>query len=123
MRPPNRAASNAVTLLTSLIAGLSVGSAQATSPPDSWTNERVIECDGAEVRTFLTPAGFGTPFNIVGSSELIIPKYVQVTIDGDTFTTVDVPGFNPNGPHVVACAYTDPRGFLVEFLGIRTGTP
>ena len=118
LRP--RAVSLTVTLLTALIA---IGPARATSPPDSWVNERIIECDGVEVRTFLTPAGFGTPFNIVGSSEVIIPKFVQVTIDGDTFTTVNIPGFDPKGLHVVACAYTDPRGFLVEFLGIRTGKP
>jgi hypothetical protein len=111
-----------VTLLAALIASLTVGLSQATSPPDGWVNERIIECDGAEVRTFLTPAGFGTPFNVVGSSDVIVPKYVQVTtVNGDTFTTLDVPGFDPSGPHVVACAYTDPAGLVVEFLGIRTG--
>ena len=36
--------------MTALSAGLGLGSAQATSPPDSWSDERIIECDGAEGR-------------------------------------------------------------------------
>ncbi len=72
---------------------------QATSPPPSWTNLRVITCDGVELTTYLAPPGFGTPFNIVGSTDVIIPKFVQVTTpDNQTFITRNVPGFNPDGP-------------------------
>lgn len=96
----------------------------ATSPPPGWTNERVIECSGIGVlTTYLEPAGFGTPFNVVGSNTIIIPKYVEVTIDGQTFVTVDVPGFDIDGVHAVHCWYTDPRGLFVEFLGIMTAAP
>jgi hypothetical protein len=100
------------------VAALSAG-AQATSPPPSWTNLRVIECDGVQVTTYLAPPGFGTPFNVVGWPDVIIPKYVQVTVGGQTFVTKNNPGFDPHGPDVVSCSYTDPVGVFVEFLGIR----
>jgi hypothetical protein len=92
---------------------------QAASPPPSWTNLRVIECDGVELTTYLAPPGFGTPFNIVGSTDVIVPMFVQVTIEGAVFTTKDVPGFDANGADVISCSYVDPAGILVEFLGIR----
>jgi hypothetical protein len=102
---------------------LGFGTSQATSPPESWTSERIIQCDGSEIRTFLTPGGFGTPFNVVGSNAVIIPKFVLVTIEGTTFLTVDVPGFDPEGANAVHCMYVDPRGFLVDFRGLRTSAP
>ena len=102
---------------------LGLGTSQATSPPESWTNERVIQCDGTEIHAFLTPGGFGTPFNVVGSNAVIIPKFVLVTIEGTTFLTVDVPGFDPEGANAVHCMYVDPRGFLVDFRGLRTSAP
>ena len=93
--------------------------AQATSPPDSWTNLRVLECDGVQVTTYLAPPGFGTPFNVVGSTDVIIPMVVQVTFNGQTFTTRSVPGFDPNRKDVVYCEYLDPVGAFIQFLGIR----
>ena len=53
------------------LAALSMGSApsaQAADPPDSWTNQRVLSCDGAPVETYLTPAGFGGAFHVVGTA-------------------------------------------------------
>ena len=111
------------TALITLGAGMVISTTHAASPPDSWVNERIIECDGVEIQTFLGPPGFGTPFNIVGSSEVIIPKVVVVTFDGQTFTTRSVPGFDIDGPHVVECSYTDPVGAFIHFWGIRTGKP
>ena len=111
------------TLLAIATIALGFGTSHATSPPQSWTNERVIQCDGTEIHAFLTPGGFGTPFNVVGSNAVIIPKFVLVTIEGTTFLTVDVPGFNPEGANAVHCMYIDPRGFLVDFLGLRTSAP
>ena len=106
--------------LFGLAIALTAGAAQATSPPPSWTNLRVITCDGEVLTTYLAPPGFGTPFNIVGSTDVIIPKFVQVTApDGMTFVTRSVPGFDPDGPDVVECSYVDPVGFFIEFLGIR----
>ena len=72
------------TALITLGAGMVISTTHAASPPDSWVNERIIGCDGVEIQTFLGPPGFGTPFNIVGSSEVIIPKVVVVTFDGQT---------------------------------------
>lgn len=111
------------TLLSIGALALGLGTSQATSPPDNWTNERIIECDGGVIHTFLTPGGFGTPFNVVGSNAVIIPKFVLVTFEGATFLTVDVPGFDPDGPHAVHCTYVDPRGFFVDFRGLRTSAP
>ena len=109
----------AQTLLLASAIVFAAGTSQATSPPDSWTNLRVLDCDGETVVTYLTPAGFGTPFNIVGSEDVIIPKYVEVTINGSTFVTLSVPGFDHSGPDVVACSYVDPVGLEVAFLGLR----
>ena len=106
--------------LLGLAIASTAGAAQATSPPPSWINLRVITCDGDVLTTYLAPPGFGTPFNIVGSTDVIIPKFVRVTTpDNMTFITRNVPGFNPDGPDVVECSYVDPVGLLVEFLGIR----
>jgi hypothetical protein len=111
------------TLATIAAVAFGFGTSQATSPPESWTNERIIQCDGTEIHAFLTPGGFGTPFNLVGSNAVIIPKFVLVTIEGTTFLTVDVPGFDPEGANAVHCMYVDPRGFLVDFRGLRTPAP
>ena len=105
-------------LLASAVAFAATAS-QAASPPDSWKNLRVLDCDGESVTTYLTPAGFGTPFHIVESTDVIIPKYVEVTLNGATFVTLNVPGFDPSGPDVVACSYVDPVGLEVSFLGLR----
>lgn len=94
--------------------------AAAESPPPSWTNERVLDCDGETVVAYLTPAGFGSAFHVVDSTDIIKPKYVVVTFEGETFVTVDTPGFNRNGHDVVHCNYVDPAGLEVDFLGIRT---
>ena len=106
--------------LVGAVVTLSTTTSNAVSPPPSWTNLRVITCDGVEVTTYLGPPGFGTPFNVVGSTEVIIPKFVRVTTpDNQVFITRNVPGFDPDGADVVDCHYVDPVGLLVEFLGIR----
>ena len=117
----SRAALAASLALAAVALGL--GTSHATSPPENWTNERVIQCDGTEIHAFITPGGFGTPFNVVGSHAVIVPKFVLVTIEGTTFLTVDVPGFDPDGANAVHCMYIDPRGFLVDFRGLRTSAP
>jgi hypothetical protein len=97
-------------------------SAQAADPPDSWTNLRVLECDGARVGAYLTPAGFGSSFHLVGSTDIIKPKHVEVVFPGttQTVTTLDVPGFDPQQHATVDCRYEDPAGLNVHFIGIRT---
>lgn len=95
--------------------------AQAADPPDSWTNQRLLNCGGATLEAYLTPAGFGSSFHLVGSTDIIKPKHVEVVFPGTTepVTTLDVPGFDRNGRDTVECSYTDPAGLLVHFSGVR----
>ncbi|WP_404380104.1 hypothetical protein LL946_09730 [Knoellia locipacati] len=107
--------------LCSLVPTALMPVAAAGSPPPGWTNERLLSCDGQEVLTALTPAGFGTPFHVVDSPDVIIPKHVEVvfTPGTDPVVTLDVPGFDPTGDGVVLCEYVDPVGLAVEFSGLR----
>jgi hypothetical protein len=100
---------------------LSPPAAGAAEQHASWTNERVLSCTGDVVDTYLTPGGFGTPFHVVGSTDVITPKHVEVVFPGSTtsVTTLDVPGFDRNGQDVVVCTYTDPAGLVVTFAGLR----
>jgi hypothetical protein len=81
-----------------------------------------LNCDGTTVDTYLTPGGFGTPFQVVGSTDVITPKHVEVVFPGETqpVTTLDVPGFQVNDKSTVHCTYTDPAGLFVDFIGLRT---
>jgi hypothetical protein len=103
---------------------LVVGSpqAQAADPPDSWTNLRLLDCGGTTIEAYLTPAGFGSSFHLVGSTDIIKPKHVEVVFPGTTepVTTFDVPGFDPQQHATVDCRYTDPAGLKVHFIGVRT---
>jgi hypothetical protein len=94
--------------------------AQADSPPPSWDKERVLNCDGQTVNTYLTPAGFGTPYHLVGSTAVIVPKHVEVIFPGQTepVTTYDTPGFDKNAKGTADCTYTDPSGLFVHVIGI-----
>ena len=105
--------------LTCLLVAGGGTTASAESPPPSWTNERVLDCDGETVVAYLTPAGFGSAFHVVDSTDIIKPKFVVVVIDGESVVTVDTPGFDRNGHDVVHCQYVDPAGLEVDFLGIR----
>ncbi|MGH3115925.1 MAG: hypothetical protein ACRDQ2_02205 [Gaiellales bacterium] len=117
----------ALIIVASLLVGATVllgpGASPATAkdPPRSWTNERILNCDGGQVRTYLTPAGFGTPFHVVDSQDVIIPVHVEVTFPDETssVTTVHVPGFEQNNLATVHCTYTDPAGLFVELIGLR----
>jgi len=96
------------------------GAAVATSPPPSWTEQRTLDCDGTIVETSLTPAGFGTPYHVVGSPDVIIPKHVVGTPPGKPpVVSIDVKGFDPDGPNAVHCTYTDPNHVFVDLRGIR----
>lgn len=97
-------------------------SATADAPAASWSNERILTCDGETVHTFLTPAGFGTPFNVVGGTDVIIPKYVEVVFTPGTspVVTLQVPGFDRTTDAAVHCTYVDPAGLAVDFWGLRS---
>ena len=101
--------------------GLAPAVPAVAGPAPAWTNERVLQCEEGEVLTFLTPAGFGSPFHVVGSSEVIIPKYVEVVLPGGEgpFVTGDVPGFDPTADGAVHCWYVDPVGLQVDLRGLR----
>jgi hypothetical protein len=116
----------AVSVPTISVVGLVAGGLIATTSPagaaPEWTNERVLDCSGTMVDTFLTPAGFGTPFHVAGSTDVIVPVHVEVVFPGQTepVTTFDVPGFSRNAVGTVECSYTDPAGLFVTFIGVRT---
>lgn len=111
----------AAATLALAVASLGAPAAFADAPPASWTNERVLTCDGQAVHTYLTPAGFGTPFHVVDSTDVIIPKYVEVVFpdDPETYVTLHVPGFNHERPGATHCTYKDPAGLQVDFWGVR----
>jgi hypothetical protein len=96
--------------------------ALATSPPSSWTNLRTLTCDGVTVEAAFAPGGVFASFHVVGSSDVIVPKHVEVVFPGSTqpVTTLDVPGFDKNNRAVVTCHYVDPAGLAVTIIGINT---
>ena len=112
----------AATILACVAALVAAPSATADAPAPSWSNERILTCDGETVHTFLTPAGFGTPFNVVGETDVIIPKYVEVVFTPGTspVVTLQVPGFDRTAERAVHCTYVDPVGLAVDFWGLRS---
>ena len=112
----------AAAMLGSLTAVLLTAGPAPASPPPSWTNERVLNCGGSTIVAYRTPAGFGSAFQVVGSTDLIEPVHVEALFpdDPDTLlTTLHVPGFEDRDG-LVHCAYTDPLGLIVRFDGLRT---
>src|SRR4051794_19873369 len=97
------------------------GMAYADSPPSSWTNLRTLNCDGTQVQAAFAPGGVFTSFHIIGSTDVIVPKHVEVVFPGTTesVTTLDVPGFSKNQHDVVTCRYVDPAGLAVTIVGVR----
>ena len=97
------------------------GLAAADSPPESWTNVRTMSCDGTTVVAAFTPGGVFTSFHVVGSSDVIVPKHVEVVRPGTTepITTLHVPGFDKFNKPVVTCEYVDPAGLAVTIVGSR----
>ena len=82
-----------------------------------------MNCDGEIVEAFFTPGGVFTAFNIVDSTDVIVPKHVEVVFPGETepVTTLDVPGFRKNNVDTVTCTYTDPAGLSIALTGLRWG--
>ena len=115
-----RLASIVPILLTLMAIPAIAAPAQAEAPPPNWSNHRVLDCDGVAVDTYLAPPGFGTPFNVVDSTDVIIPVQVWVTFpSGQTVMTFDKPGFARNNLPTVHCTYTDPLNLFIDFMGIR----
>ncbi len=79
-------------------------------------------CDGATVEAAFAPGGVFTSFHVLGSSDVIVPKRVEVVLPGTTepVTTLLVPGFERNRRDLVDCHYVDPAGVAVTIVGIRT---
>jgi hypothetical protein len=119
MRTPRK---TAVVTMTACALAAPAGVAAADSPPESWTNVRTMSCDGTTVVAAFTPGGVFTSFHVVGSSDVIVPKHVEVVLPGTTqpITTLDVPGFDTNNKAVVTCQYVDPAGLAVTIVGLRS---
>jgi len=94
----------------------------AASPPPSWVNLRTLNCDGSTVEAAFAPGGVFTSFHVLGSSDVIVPKHVEVVFPGTTesVTTLHVPGFDASNRAVMTCEYVDPAGLAVTIVGIRT---
>jgi hypothetical protein len=109
-----------LTIATSALAA-TTAVASADSPPSSWTNLRTMTCDGVSVEAAFAPGGVFTSFHVIGSSDVIVPKYVEVVLPGTTqpITSLDVPGFHKNNREVVTCHYVDPAGLAVTIVGIH----
>jgi len=108
-------------LPTAVVAAVAATSASAASPPPSWTNLRVLDCGGETVEASFTPGGVFTSFHVVDSSDVIVPKHVEVVFPGETepVTTLDVPGFRANSRETVTCTYVDPEGLMITLTGVR----
>ena len=100
---------------------VTAGAAAADSPPDSWTNVRTLDCDGQSVVAAFPNGGPLTSFHVVGSTDVLVPKRVDVVFPGATeaVTTLLVAGFETNGQDLVHCTYTDPAGRFIELLALR----
>lgn len=112
----------AVVTVTACAVAASAAPASAESPPSSWTTVRTLSCDGTTVVAAFAPGGVFTSFHVLGSSDVIVPKHVEVVFPGSTqpVTTLDVPGFDSNSRAVVTCQYVDPAGLAVTIVGIRS---
>jgi hypothetical protein len=97
------------------------GPAGAASPPPSWENGRLLDCDGELVEACFTPGGVFTSFHVVDSTDVIVPKHVEVVFPGETdpVVTLHVPGFDKNNRSRVTCTYTDPAGLHITLIGVR----
>ncbi len=110
--------------LVSVVAGsllVAAGPVGAAAPPPSWENERVLSCEGEEVVAYFTPGGVFTAFNVVDSTDVIVPKHVEVVFPGqtDSVVTLHVPGFERNHRDTVTCTYTDPQELDITLIGVR----
>lgn len=112
----------AVVTLTACGVAAAPSVAFADSPPSCWKNLRAMNCDGATVEAAFAPGGVFTSFHLLGSSDVIVPKRVEVVFPGTTepVTTLLVPGFDNNKRDVVTCQYVDPAGLAVTIVGVRT---
>ena len=63
-----------------------------------------------------------TAFMVVDSTDVIVPKLVRVTFapGQEPVITRMVRGFNVNAVDAVHCSYTDPKGYVIDFWGVRT---
>lgn len=97
------------------------GPASASSPPPTWENGRVLDCEGETVEAFFTPGGVFTSFHVVDSTDVIVPKHVEVVFPGETdpVVTLHVSGFDKNNRSTVTCTYTDPAGLAITLIGVR----
>lgn len=120
----NKTSSQVTTAVTLMVSGAIAipAPASADSPSPQWNNLRTLSCDGATVEAAFAPGGVFTSFHVVGSSDVIVPKHVEVVLPGTTepVTTLHVPGFDNNSRDVVTCQYVDPGGLEVTIVGVGT---
>lgn len=106
--------------------GLLAGLALPAGADEQNFQLRELTCDGQPVTTYMTFGGPFTSFHVVGTNDVLVPKYLQIyglaSNPGDWTTTLLVPGFldEKNDVATVHCEYVDPFGYPVRFDALRT---
>jgi hypothetical protein len=115
------ASSGLVAALAILLLLGAAGRVGAAAPPPTWESARTLDCGGETTEAFFTPGGVFTAFNVVDSTDVIVPKHVEVVFPGATepVVTLHVPGFDRNGRDTATCTYTDPAGLAITLTGVR----
>ena len=115
-----RTSSGLVAVVASVLLGAS-GPVSAAAPPPTWDSGRLLDWGGEIVEAYFTPGGVFTEFNVEDSTDVIVPKHVEVVFPGETepVVTLHVPGFDKNARDTVTCTYTDPAGLAITLTGVR----
>jgi len=101
--------------VTALVAILLAASVVAAAPAGS---PRTLSCVGGEtLQTVLGPGGFGTPYHIVGTTQVLVPRVAVV----DGATVINQPGSANDAVTEISCSYTDPAGRFITVTGLLTG--
>lgn len=93
----------------------------AAAADPSTGRTRTMDCGGTTYTMELGPAEFltsvGAAIHAVGSTAVLVPLQVVLTIDGEPVTTLVKPAVQ-HVPGLTVCSYVDPRGFPVEITGL-----
>ena len=94
---------------------LSTASVAAASPAGS---PRTLSCaGGTTLETVLGPGGFGTPYHVIGTAQVFVPRVAVV----DGVTVIVQPGAARDAVVEITCSYTDPAGRFIVVTGLLSG--
>jgi hypothetical protein len=97
------------------VATLFAASVAAASPSGS---PRTLSCaGGTTLQTVLGPGGFGTPYHVTGTTQVLVPRVAVV----DGVTVINQAGAGKDAVAEITCSYTDPAGRFITVTGLLTG--